>query len=106
MTTGGKTPQERSYQKHSRYVKEKDPRKRDQATARNADKAGMSQKKIEGMLRFGSPAVKSIQSREGSNEAIKYFKGLAREVSQMAPGKSASVGKRAINSTKRKGVEV
>lgn len=106
MTTGGKTPQERSYQKHSRYVKEKDPLKRDQATARNAAKAGLSQKKIEGMLRFGSPVVKGIHEREGSSQAIKYFKGLAREVSQMAPGKSASVGKRAITPERKKGVEV
>lgn len=108
MTTGGKTPQERSYQKHSRYVRDRDPRKRDQATARNAARAGMPQKKIEGMLRFGSPVVRGIQEREGSNQAIKYFRGLAKEASQMASGKSASVSKRAINSQskRKKGVEV
>lgn len=105
--TGSKTPHERGWQKHKRYVTETDPRKRDVAVAKSASAAGLSQRKVEDMVRLNSPNVAKIQRQEGSTQAVHYIKGVASEAAFMAKRQATAKGKIATRpKSKKAGVEV
>ena len=106
INTGAKTPQGRSYQKHGRYVTEREPRKRDQKIAINAAMGGMSTRAIEGMIRLNSPVAGSISREKGGNAAAGYSEHLARGATSVAQKRSKAMGKSAINSKAKSGLEV
>lgn len=108
LSTGGPTPAHKNWQKHSRYVAERDPRKRDQAVALQAARAGMPANRIEKMIRMNSPVAGRIHKQQGGNAVVGYTQPLAAEVTRIAQrtAKTLNRGKQTAISKSKGGIEI